>query len=146
MFLNMGVEVAYSDSNAEADTISGISRCTSLGSQSGRFYANTIRACMIQSLVLLLSPSCIYSEPTFSAAEHIPDTEACKHWLCLNKVTFWQIGFISRDYALIVLMCVVKLIPKYRDRQSILNQKIAQGADIVMGRHRGISLRRVRLC
>lgn len=61
----MGVEVGYSDSNAEADTISGNSRCTSLGSQSGRFYANVIRACMIQcKLVLLLSPSHIYSDIT----------------------------------------------------------------------------------
>lgn len=42
VFLNMGAEAAYYDSNAEADTISGNSRNTSLGSQSGRFYANTI--------------------------------------------------------------------------------------------------------
>lgn len=48
IFLNMSIEAAYSDSNAEANTISGNSRHTSLGSQSGRFYANTIRACMTQ--------------------------------------------------------------------------------------------------
>lgn len=73
----MGIEVVYSDSNAEADTISGNSRCTSLESQSGRFYANIIRACVIQcKLVLLLSPSHIYSELTSSTAEHILDTEA----------------------------------------------------------------------
>jgi len=79
MFLNMGVEVAHSDSNAEADTIRGKSGCTALGSHSGRFYANAIKACMTQLLVVLLSPSRFYSESSFSAAEHIPDTEACKH-------------------------------------------------------------------
>lgn len=42
VFLNVGAEAACYDSNAEADTISGNLRNTSLGSQSGRFYANTI--------------------------------------------------------------------------------------------------------
>lgn len=117
MLLNMGVEAACSDSSAGAGTVSGSSRCTS----SGRFFGNTIRACMTQSLVLLPSPPHIYSKPTSSAAEHIPDAEACKHWLCLCQVTFWQIGSISHDYTVIVLISAANLIPEYRDRQSILS-------------------------
>lgn len=141
----MGVEAACSNSNAGTGTSPGNSRCTSLRSQSGRFYANTIRACMTKSLVLLPSPSHIYFKPSSSAAEHIPDTEACKHWLCLCQVTFWQIGSLSRDYALMVLMSEVNLIPECRDRQSVLSQKIAGGADTVTSEHWDISLR-VQFC
>lgn len=146
MLLNMSVEVGCSDSNAGAATGSGSLGCPSLGSQSGRFYANTIRAGMTQSLLLLPSPSHIDFKPTSSAAEHIPDTEACKHCLCLCQVTFWQIGSISRDYASMVLMSEVNLIPEYGDRQSVLSEKIAGRADTLTSEHWDISLRRVRFC
>jgi len=43
VFLNMDAEAVHYDSKAEAHTISGNSRNMSLGSQSGRFYANTTR-------------------------------------------------------------------------------------------------------
>lgn len=97
------------------------SRCRSLGSQSGRFYANTFRARMTQALVLLPSPP---SSRLFQA--HFQCSWAhTRYWgmqtLALCQGTFWQIGSVSHDYALIVLMSAVTPVPGYRDRQSVLS-------------------------